>query len=164
MTMMKRLKMIYLKRMGGGERTKARIMRSVCFNKDIDPEKHYRELIMLFTAWRNEQIDLFNSCSSYEERFFQVKSKVDEQMKEYAICTKDLNDTEDQLRHNKATIVIFMIKLLQAHKTLSFKMYTRVHKIYILILMKIMISQLIQQMIVNRNTINCFKKQPVDLE
>ena len=103
---------------------------------DVDPEKHYRELIMLFTAWRNEQIDLINSCSPNEERFFQVKSKIDDQMKEYAICTEKFNA-------NRVMIVIFMIELLQAHKTLSFKMNTRLHKIYILILTKITISQLI---------------------
>ena len=36
------------------KRSKVRIIRSVCFNKDVDSEKHYRELIMLFTSWRNE--------------------------------------------------------------------------------------------------------------
>ena len=33
------------------KRNKARIIRSVWFNKDADLEKHYRELIMLYTAW-----------------------------------------------------------------------------------------------------------------
>lgn len=32
-------------------RTKARIIRCVWFNKIAEPEKHYRELIMLFTPW-----------------------------------------------------------------------------------------------------------------
>ena len=32
------------------KRTKARIIRSVWFNKEAEPEKHYRELIMLFKA------------------------------------------------------------------------------------------------------------------
>ena len=32
------------------KRTKARIIRSVWFNKETEPEKHYRELIMLFTS------------------------------------------------------------------------------------------------------------------
>jgi hypothetical protein len=32
------------------KRDKARIIRSVCFNKNVDSEKHYRELIMLFTS------------------------------------------------------------------------------------------------------------------
>ena len=37
--------------------TKARIIRSVWFNKETEPEKHYRELLMLFTSWRNEETD-----------------------------------------------------------------------------------------------------------
>ena len=81
------------------KRSKARIIRSVCFNKEVDPEKHYRELIMLFTAWRNEKIDLIGNCSSYQQYFFQVEHIIDEQMKEYAICTKDLNDIQDQLNN-----------------------------------------------------------------
>ena len=32
------------------KRSKARIIRSVCFNKEVDSEKHYRKLIMLFTS------------------------------------------------------------------------------------------------------------------
>ena len=36
------------------KRSKARIILSVCFNKEVDSEKHYRELILLFTSWRNE--------------------------------------------------------------------------------------------------------------
>lgn len=33
------------------KRSKARIIRSVWFNKHSEPEKHYCELIMLFTSW-----------------------------------------------------------------------------------------------------------------
>ena len=51
------------------KRTKARIIRSVWFNKEAEPEKHYRELIMLFTPWRNEETDLLGMCSSYHERY-----------------------------------------------------------------------------------------------
>ena len=36
------------------KRTQARIIRSVWFNKEAQPEKHYRELLMLFTSWRND--------------------------------------------------------------------------------------------------------------
>ena len=35
------------------KRTKARIIRSCWFNKEKEPEKHYHELIMLLTPWRN---------------------------------------------------------------------------------------------------------------
>ena len=40
------------------KRSKTRIIRSVCLNKEVDSEKHYCELIMLFTSWRNDVTDL----------------------------------------------------------------------------------------------------------
>ena len=49
--------------------SKPRIIRSVWFNVKSQPEKHFRELIMLFTPWRNEETDLLANCSSYDERF-----------------------------------------------------------------------------------------------
>ena len=36
--------------------TQARIIRSVWFNKEAQPEKHYRELLMLFTSWRMKKL------------------------------------------------------------------------------------------------------------
>ena len=38
------------------KRTQARIIRSVWFYKEAQPEKHYRELLMLFTSWQNEKL------------------------------------------------------------------------------------------------------------
>ncbi len=46
------------------KRSQARIIRSVWFNKEAQPEKNYHELIMLFTPWHNEQTDLMGSFSS----------------------------------------------------------------------------------------------------
>ena len=76
------------------KRSKARIIRSVWFNREKDPEKHFRELIMLFTPWRNEQTDLLAYCSSYQARFLLAKDLVDEQMKQYAVCSDDLNEIQ----------------------------------------------------------------------
>ena len=39
------------------KRTQARIIRIVWFNKEAQLQKHYRELLMLFTFWRNEETD-----------------------------------------------------------------------------------------------------------
>jgi hypothetical protein len=77
------------------KRAKARIIRSVCFNKDVHSEKHYRELIMLFTSWRNETTDLIKDCSSYQEHYLRLKNTIDEQMKQYAICSEDLASCAD---------------------------------------------------------------------
>lgn len=81
------------------KRSKARIIRTVSFNKESHPEKHYRELIMLFTSWRNEETDLIGNCSSYQEYFFLMKDKIDDQMKQYAICSEDLNQMEEHLNN-----------------------------------------------------------------
>ena len=44
------------------KRSKARIIQSCWFNKEAEPETYYRELIMLFTSWQNEEVDLISSC------------------------------------------------------------------------------------------------------
>ena len=84
-------------------RAKARIIRSVCFNQQIDPEKHYRELIMLFTSWRSENSDLIRNCSSYEEHFLLIKDKIADQMKQYAICSEDLDKIQEQLSNTEGS-------------------------------------------------------------
>ena len=81
------------------KRSKARIIRSVWYNCEKDPEKHYRELIMLFTSWRNEDTDLLANCSSYQERFINVKDSINKQMKLYAVCSEDLDKIHEHLIH-----------------------------------------------------------------
>ena len=79
------------------KRTKARIIRSVWFNKESHPEKHFRELIMLFTAWRNEEVDLIANASSFQERFLLLKGAIDDQMSQYAVCSEEISQIQDQL-------------------------------------------------------------------
>lgn len=73
------------------KRSIARVIRTVWFNKEKDPEKHYQELIMLFAPWRNEQTDLLANSSSYKARFLLMKDAINEQMKEYAVCGSDMD-------------------------------------------------------------------------
>ena len=58
------------------KRKKVKIIRYVRYHKDKDPEKHYREQLMLYTPWRKEDIDLIKDCQTYQERFEQVKDEV----------------------------------------------------------------------------------------
>ncbi len=80
------------------KRSQARIIWSVWFNKDAQPEKHYCELIMLFTPWRNEQTDLMGSFSSYQEHYIACYNEVSEQMRQYAVCSEDLNEIQNHLQ------------------------------------------------------------------
>ena len=76
------------------KRNKARIIRSVWFNKEAEPEKHYREILMLFTSWRNEETDLIGAYSTFQERYRAMSKSIDEQMKQYAVCNEDFNQIQ----------------------------------------------------------------------
>ena len=79
------------------KRTKARIIRSCWFNKEKEPEKHYRELMMLFTPWRNEETDIIGICSSYKERYMLLSDVISKQMEQYAVCNQDFNEMEQEM-------------------------------------------------------------------
>ena len=55
------------------KRQKPRIIRSVRFNKNKDPENYCREQIMLYTSWRNERKDLLKDFNTNQDRFENVK-------------------------------------------------------------------------------------------
>ena len=58
------------------KRKKPKIIRSVRYHKDKDPQNHYREQLMLYTSWRKETTDLIRDCQTYQERFKQVKDDI----------------------------------------------------------------------------------------
>ena len=68
-----------------------RIIRSVWFNKETEPEKYFRELIMLFTSWRNDNTDLIGNCLPYQDYFSLFAHKINEKMKQYVVCNEDFN-------------------------------------------------------------------------
>ena len=80
------------------KRTQARIIRSVWFNKEALPEKHYRELLMLFTSWRNEETDLLKNYSMFKQHYLARLDEISEQMQQYAICSEDLNEVGNHLQ------------------------------------------------------------------
>ena len=80
------------------KRTQARIIRSVWFNKEAQPEKHYRELLTLFTTWQNEETDLLKNYSTFEEHYLARCDETNEQMQQYAVCIEDLNEVGNHLQ------------------------------------------------------------------
>ena len=79
------------------KRTKARVIRSVWFNKEVLPEKHCRELIMLFTPWRNEETDLLGMFSSYKDHYMALSNAINEQLKKYAVCNEDFDEIQQDM-------------------------------------------------------------------
>ena len=60
------------------KRKRAKIIRSVRFNKEKEPENYYREQLMLYTPWRNEQKAAKNTANknSKKKKMQPVPSKV----------------------------------------------------------------------------------------
>ena len=59
------------------KRSVPRILRTCRFNKEKEEEKHYREILMLYTAWRQEEVDLIGTATSYKNRYFEIKDIVE---------------------------------------------------------------------------------------
>ncbi|MES9882338.1 MAG: AAA family ATPase [Sedimenticola sp.] len=64
------------------KRKTARILRSVRYNKQHQPEDFYREKIMLYTNWRDEQ-SLKGQCETYQERYAQLEADIQTQSEHY---------------------------------------------------------------------------------
>ena len=60
-----------------------RILRYVNYNVKRDPENHYRERIMLFLPWRNEEKDLHGGYKTYEEHYMAKESLISPIQKKY---------------------------------------------------------------------------------
>ncbi|XP_070184330.1 uncharacterized protein [Littorina saxatilis] len=57
-------------------RRKPKVLRCVRFSLESDSENHYREKLMLYIPWRNEDKDIIGGCGTYHERFEQMKETV----------------------------------------------------------------------------------------
>lgn len=61
-----------------------RIIYSVGFNKDHDKENYYRELLMLYIPWRNENT-IIGESNSYEERYYICQNTIQNVRKKNSI-------------------------------------------------------------------------------
>ena len=60
-----------------------RIIRYVKYNKTKDPENYFREQLMLFVPWRNEQKDLLGSFDTFEAHYNSVQTSLIPKRNEY---------------------------------------------------------------------------------
>ena len=79
------------------ERKKPKIIRSIRFHKSKDPENHYREQLMLYSPWRNENTDLLRDCKTYQGRFSQIKEQVLSNRQSYEYHSEALDKAMEDL-------------------------------------------------------------------
>ena len=75
-------------------RTKPKVIRYVKYNRKVDPENYFREQLMLFFPWRNEDVDLLNGHNTYEDHFKAVSQKIQSKRQEYDASMELLTQIE----------------------------------------------------------------------
>ena len=88
------------------KRQKPRIIRSVRFNKNKDPENYCREQIMLYTAWRNETTDLLKDSETYQDRLEVVKDEIEQNRKQYENHTDVLDQAVQDIESEKSSNIV----------------------------------------------------------
>ena len=65
-------------------RKKSRIIRCPWFDVKVREDNHYRELIMLFTPWRNEDEDMLGGYDSHRDHYMARKEEITALLEEYS--------------------------------------------------------------------------------
>ena len=81
------------------KRRKPKIIRSVRFNKNKDPENYSREQLMLYIPWRNE--DLIENCETYQERLEQVKDIIAQNRQQYECNTEIIDKATEDIENDE---------------------------------------------------------------
>ena len=87
------------------KRQKPRIIRSVRFNKNKDPENYFREQRMLYTAWRNATKDLLKDSQTYH-RFQVVKDEIEQNRKTYENHTELLDQAVENIEREESSNIV----------------------------------------------------------
>ena len=82
------------------QRKKLCVLRWVHFDVETESEKFYRELLMLFTYWRNEEKDLIKNFNSFEESYMTRRSFIEKKRAEYENNKELLHDIEQACLNN----------------------------------------------------------------
>ena len=72
-----------------------KIIRYVRFNRNSDEENHFREKLLLFYPWRNEQNDLKGNFGTYKEHFESMKHMIELKCREYEHHVEELEQARD---------------------------------------------------------------------
>ena len=78
-----------------------RIIRYVRYSSKRDPENYFREQLMLFVPWRNEQKDLIGSFGTYEARYYSVQTSLVSKRNEYEHHAEELEIARQMMENEE---------------------------------------------------------------
>lgn len=76
---------------------KCRIIRSMWFNKEKNAEKYYRELLFLFTPWRDENGDI-DSFHPFDQRCQELRRQINLQLAQYCPYSSQIEQARFEMR------------------------------------------------------------------
>ena len=80
-----------------------KVLRYVNYSVKHDPENHYRERLLLFLPWRNENADLCGSFKSYEEHYRSKEHQIIHIRKKYEQFNNHLQEVIDEVDFDNST-------------------------------------------------------------
>ena len=90
------------------KRKKPKIIRSVRYHKEKDPENHFREQLVLYTPWRKKGTDLIKECQTYQEHFEQIKDEVLYKRNQYEYHSEMLDKAMDDISSTNSMICLLI--------------------------------------------------------
>ena len=78
-----------------------KIIRYVRYNRKRDPENYFREQLMLFVPWRNDQKDLIGSFGTYEARYNSVQASLVSKRNEYEHHAEELEIARQMMENDE---------------------------------------------------------------
>ncbi|XP_043472427.1 uncharacterized protein LOC122505072 [Leptopilina heterotoma] len=72
-------------------RKNPRVIRFRRYNKETDPENFYREQLMLYVPWRNEELELLNNEINIKDRYYSFKDVISKESRQF----NKLGDAEE---------------------------------------------------------------------
>ncbi|XP_033729556.1 uncharacterized protein LOC117318706, partial [Pecten maximus] len=77
------------------KRKNDRVIRFVGFSKKTNPENYYREKLLLYLPWRNEQKDILGNCDTHEEHYKKNAETIQIKQKVYEHFTDELEQAKE---------------------------------------------------------------------
>ena len=79
-----------------------KVIRYVRYNQTKDPENYYREQLMLFMPWRNEEKDLLGSFGTYRAHYNTMKESLEIKRNQYEHHTEELELARQMMEAEEA--------------------------------------------------------------
>jgi PIF1-like helicase/Helitron helicase-like domain at N-terminus len=81
----------------------AAIIRFRNYNKDIDPEDYYREMLLLHMPWHGDEDSILHGCQSYQEAYSQNVEGIQHNWEHYNALRVEAINKRFKLAENKAS-------------------------------------------------------------